>query len=59
MSDNETTKVKAGSWTDKERVRPTHLHHTHRLIHPQLTYLFALIESSNVKFDYAVRSSIP
>ncbi|CAN9215422.1 unnamed protein product [Alternaria alternata] len=61
MSGNEGTKTGSG-WTDKERV---HLSHpplltpslrtkrlTRRKTNKQLTYLFALIEHSNVKFDY-------
>jgi len=60
MSDTEGMKAPPAApkgWTDKERVRPPpSLFPTPPKLTPptQLTYLFALIENSGAKFDFAV-----
>lgn len=57
MSTTESTKPAA--WTDKERVRTRSLTSScYLLTSHQLTYLFALIENANVKFDYNVSHSL-
>ena len=58
MSDNEGIKAGKG-WTDRQRVRlPSPPPTTNILTILQLAYFFNLVEFSNVKLDYTVRTSI-